>query len=374
MNLIKKNSYRLWAYYKQSQAKGDKEIFIPILNIPKKELKLRKDAVHLYQQIDKSLIDNFFFLDTIPLNKILSFTSSTSCNSDDKKENECKASLKLNVHLVDHNNLSIILNPEIGEFVNFIIDHHKDEGNYTKVCNDKNGNRIIDIAGSNVSIIINYILSLNKDFDFSKIESEFGPLITSVILLDTGGFNKDLGKTTDSDIKVYKLFEKYSVLSFEKLLALRNNVDGFDFADLLMKDFKVFQENEVIFGIPGFGDSINNWHKIENDELFKKIHSFQIEKQLHIIPLMTIFSNPENNKLQRELALFSNDETLFNKVCDSLQTEENKAYLGLNCFQNKDKYKVNDNNIIHYQYWRLGLQISRKKLVPLLRKILKAKL
>merc|ERR1719458_2355114 len=115
----------------QSQAKNASKLYIPVLTIPQKELKLRKDAIYLYQFIDKSLIENLFFIDTIPLNKILSYTSTNknvNDNNDEKEEKSCNANFKLSVHLMDHNNLSILLDPILGEYVNYIIDHHKDEG------------------------------------------------------------------------------------------------------------------------------------------------------------------------------------------------------------------------------------------------------
>ena len=366
----------LWSYYKQSQTKNHKKLYIPVLNIPEKELILRKDAVDLYQQIDKSLMDNLFFIDSIPLNKILSFTSWSKDEEKKENNNDNNNNLKFNVNLMDHNNLSIVLDELLGDYVNYIIDHHRDEGKYLTNCNDKNGNRIIDIVGSNVSLLINHILSIDKNFDFTQIEKIFGSLINATILLDTGGFNEKLKKTTEIDKKVYKLFEKYNLNKdyqewYKQLLSLRNNIDGFNFKQLLVKDLKIFKENNIIFGIPGLGTSIKTVYNKENENLFKIIHSFQTEKQLNIIPLMTIF---KNNELQRELALFSDNEKLFNSVSNSLQIQQNKTFLGLECIQNKDKYQINNNNTIYYQWWKMDLSISRKKLVPLLRQILKSKL
>lgn len=132
----------LWAYYMQTTSGDESNIFIPVLNIPAKELKLRKDAVHLYQQIDKSLIDSLFFIDTIPLEQLISLTTDNGKDADDeKKENEnvCHSKLELKVHLMDHNKLSLSLDPILGPFVRFMIDHHKDEGQYLDLCHNENG-------------------------------------------------------------------------------------------------------------------------------------------------------------------------------------------------------------------------------------------
>merc|ERR1712083_1278758 len=104
----------------------------------------------------------------------------------------------LKVHLMDHNKLSLMLDPLLGPFVNFIIDHHKDEGQYMDQCSNENRN--IAVCGSAVSLIMKYIISSNKDTEYdagSTLGPVFGGLINAVILLDTASFNKQLGKTTE---------------------------------------------------------------------------------------------------------------------------------------------------------------------------------
>ncbi len=141
-------------------------MFIPIFNIPRKELKLRKEAVHLFQSIDESLIENLFFIDSVPMEQLVSFTKNHGGDGgdDEEKGNENK-SFVLKVHLMDHNKLSLALHPVLGPFVCFMIDHHKDEGQYLEQCNNDNDarNRNTAVCGSNVSLIMEYILSISAD-------------------------------------------------------------------------------------------------------------------------------------------------------------------------------------------------------------------
>eukprot|EP01083_Nonionella_stella_P165276 549453_1 len=359
----------LWSYHMQSQTKHSSVLYIPVFTIPKKELKLRKDALYLFQQIDKSFTDHLFFQDTIA--QMLSYHST---KQDEEKQAQQTPPFKLNVHLMDHNALSVSLDPLLAPYVNYIIDHHKDEGKYLARCNPQNMNRIIGVAGSNVSLIINHILSIHKDYDVSTLGDLFGALINAVILLDTGGFDENMGKTTDTDLKTYKLFEKYNLNDdhtawYKMLLDLRSNVDGFDVSDLLIRDMKIFKENEIIFGIPGIGIALENVMETEGDHLFEAIHSFQVEKKLDLVPVMTIFSHKVDNKkeIQRQLALFSTNEMLFDHVSNDLQQVQS---MQMKAYQPKSKHVLKTNQAMYYQWWKMDISICRKKLVPLLRTVL----
>ena len=372
----------LWAYYMQTTNGDESKLFIPMFNIPAKELKLRKDAVHLFQSIDKSLIDNLFFIDSVPLDQLVSLTSN---GGDDEEKGNENASFKLKVHLMDHNKLSLSLDPILGPFVCFIIDHHKDEGQYLEQCGP---NRHIAVCGSNVSLIMDYILSASADTDYDALSSlgpVFGALVNAVILLDTGAFSENLKKTTETDTKIFKLLEAFNVNKdyrawYDSLLALRTDSDGFGFADLLVKDLKIFKEGNTVFGIPGLGTSIQDIAATEQDTLFETIRAFQIEKRLGIVPAMTIFEDKADHSLQRQLALFSDDHSLFKDVSTALQTQQNLAVLKLQPMdiqkwkhQGQHMLKAT-NQPFYYQWWKMDVSISRKKLVPLLRQILKSKL
>ena len=362
----------VWSYYKQSQTdKDSKMLYIPILTIPKKEFKLRKDALYLFEQIDKSIIDNLFFIDTI--HKILAFTTPPSHNNNEEKQIEA-FNINLNVHLVDHNNLSISLDPLLGKYVNYIIDHHADEGNYLNQCKDNQ--RIINFVGSNVSNVINHIQSNHKDFDIAAIGKVFGSMINAVILLDTAAFDEKMKKTTDTDVKVYNLFKDYNLMKDHKawydiLLEKRCDMDGFTFSELLVKDMKIFKENEIIFGIPGIGTSLQSIVESEKNEMFEVIDAFQREKQLDMVTVGSIYS--ENNALQRQLALFSDNEVLFNTVSNALETQQNILQpIEIGQYQHKSKFVLRSLKPLYYQWWKVDISVSRKKLVPLLRKILKS--
>lgn len=246
------------------------------------------------------------------------------------------------------------------------------------------------MCGSNVSLIMNHILRVhtNADSDYdvqSTLGPVFGALVNAVILLDTGAFSEDLKKTTEIDLEIFKLFESFNLNKdhkswYHSLLELRKNSDGFGFADLLVKDLKIFKEGQTTFGIPGLGMSIQDIAATEKETMFETMYQFQVEKRLDIVPAMTIFEDEADHSLQRQLALFGDNHSLLQEVSSALQTKQNVAVMGLQPIEiqqwkHQGQYMLKTTNQpLYYQWWKMDISISRKKLVPLLRQILKSKL
>jgi len=382
----------LWAYYMQSQTTSPTSIFIPVFGIPAKELKLRKEAIHLYQATDKSLLDalHTFFLDTVPIDKIVAFASASDSNHNnaetDSKNDDAvcdhRRRLNLNVHLVDHNALCIELDAKLGAFVTRIVDHHKDEGKYTQTCSGDQ--RTITVVGSNICLLVDHILQSNADIDIhAAIGDTFGALIAALILLDTSNFDAGVGKTTALDLAIYKLFARYALNQdskqwFAQLLALRSNCDGFTFEELLVKDLKVFEENGVVFGIPAIPMSLENAIDAENEKLFEIMYRFQTERKLQLVPMLTVFQH-NGGAAQRQFALFTDNQLLLEHVGTALSTDQNRALLGLQALQiagykHKHQFVLNKfgNKPFFYQWWNISISVSRKKMLPILRQILKS--
>eukprot|EP01084_Bolivina_argentea_P066437 121096_1 len=344
----------LWSFYSQSQTKIHSNLFIPIFSIKQTELKLRKDAIYLFNQIDKSLINKFFFINTIQLNILLNTTR-----------------IKLNVHLVDHNALSISLHSLLKDHVTYIIDHHQDQHLYLIQCN--NNSRNIHIVGSNSANIIQHILTINSNYNISLISSEFGMLINAAILLDTLGFDERVHKTTAIDIQVFKRFSKYNLMQnsedwYQQLLELRSNTDGFSFYELLLKDLKMFMQNGIVFGVSEFTVSFESVVNTNGNKLFDVVEKFQYEKNLQLVFIGTAFCDKtKNNELQRQLVIFTDDRKLFDYVCEQLESFENGKYLDLKLV-NIIWFMLNKK--MYYRFWDMDITISRKQLVPVLQQIL----
>merc|ERR550534_2893177 len=104
---------------------------IPVINIPRDDMKLRKDSILILEKAGISS-DSLIFQDDV------SITDQTQ------------------LILVDHNSAEYPFN-EHDLKVSVIVDHHKDDGN-SKNC--QGGKRIIETAGSCLSIIAREILKI----------------------------------------------------------------------------------------------------------------------------------------------------------------------------------------------------------------------
>ena len=202
---------------------------IPILNIEKSEMLMRKDVLYV---LEKVFIDpeTLYYKDSLPL-----FLSLA-------KEGKAKLAL------VDHN----VLAPDQQEwlpFVNQIIDHHVDEEINYPMLEEK----IIANTGSCATLI-------------AEMTPDFNLLLLAPILLDTSN-GQDERKTTPRDLEQIKRYEAGDF--YQRLLAKKRDMSGLSPYQLLNRDFKSYQKGTCIYGISSLSHGVK-WDFMEVAKEFMK--------------------------------------------------------------------------------------------------------
>jgi len=298
---------------------------IPIINIPREDMKLRKDSLLIFEKAGVS-IENLLFAEDIIIN-------------DDTQ-----------IVLVDHNVVEFPFDTHDSK-VSIIIDHHKDEGYFS---NCKNNQRVIETAGSCLSIIAREILKGSPNFFNSH--PNIALMFVATILLDTSNFDEGTKKTTPLDVEIYeKLSPLVDCPDFESLLAARIDVSGFSTGDLFRKDLKIRRFGGYTLAMA----SIPNDHESFVTPDFEDfVDSFMKSRESDPFCLMT--TSAIDGKFKRELSLFSYNQVLLGQVSRQLEASN---------LQLSSLGSIPDSTF--GKFWLQGnLAASRKKVMPILRKIL----
>lgn len=193
------------------------EIYIPVINIPREQLRLRRDVLYLFSILSIKA-KNLVFVDEIPLLQLWSHG-------------------RLRLHLVDHNELtdhqSYMKNSVIS-----LVDHHADEKIDYPLCSKKN--KIITRVGSVSSLIAKNLLETTDN----QLHKSWAQFLLAAVLLDTRNLKNPV-KTTEFDLeaanKLSLILPKFNQKKFyKKLLEARSDVRGFTTEELLLKDMKSY--------------------------------------------------------------------------------------------------------------------------------------
>mgnify|MGYP001767614203 CR=1 FL=1 len=111
----------VYAYFMEKTSTKANELYIPLINIPAEDFKLRTEAVYLFSEAGIEAA-NLLFIDEINISEI--FKTG-----------------KLKITLIDHNKLSGS-QEYLSTCIEEIIDHHKDENAYAV------SEKLIDPVGS----------------------------------------------------------------------------------------------------------------------------------------------------------------------------------------------------------------------------------
>lgn len=311
-----------YAYYSYLQGKP----IVPLVNIPRDELKLRKDIVLLLSKHNVDENDLFFTDDLTTLVPSLG---------------------QINLHLVDHNQLEgLPLNDLSSKFnVVLIIDHHEDNGLYKDASP-----RIITTAGSCSLLIWQYWL---KQLGATAQQEEIVELLTAPLLLDTSNMQKDF-QLVDTD--AYNAYSKilsgdYSMSSYQgsfysELKDAKKDLSGFLFFDILRKDYKQTEINGLQFGFSAVKKSFA-WldDKFSNEKIDKAFGNMEDEYKLDFIVILT-------NDDDRELGIYSPTGKTINLDYAVQQLQLKKL---------NDGTKISDMKL----YTQGNADASRKQIIPI---------
>lgn len=276
----------LYAYFLNYE--GDTQcdaLYIPLLNIHRKDLLLRKDVDYLLQ-LAKIPSNTLLFLDDeLPLEKLLQRD-------------------RLRLHLVDHN----VLRPKqkhLSSTVVSIIDHHADESFSYPLLTPSH--KLIEQVGSSATLIAEKIAASR----FLTLTPEMATLLLAPILIDTYDL-QSVEKTTDRDRAIAAILKALVSQTlpqdfYERLLEEKNDATELTSTMLLSKDFKEYLDGGLLYGISTLPATIC-WEIEECSHLAPLLERYTLERGLSL--LIILMSNQEQSKLKRKIIVYSPHKTL----------------------------------------------------------------
>lgn len=342
--------------------------FLPLVNITRDELRLRRDIVLLLQSHSITK-DELFFL-------------------DDVQELTAGAKSLLEVVLVDHCGLQgELLNQLYDEQrlkVVGIIDHHADENSFTDASP-----RIIHTNGSCSALVFNYWNKQLGGIDDKQVVS----LLLGPLLIDTSNMTQKVEAGDTEAFAKYKsilldgpaLVETKLAVGgspstdnlYSTLKTAKKDLDGFLFFDILRKDYKQFKfvtqaGTSVTIGFSSLGKSIS-WilKKFSAVEVVDTLDQMVKTFHLDVVVITTSYTKKENDEYTREfcfhprkaglenLADFAEplklDDNIYNKAAVEAVTTE-----------------VNKSRPFHV-FNQVNIYASRKQVVPVVKSIIEEK-
>ena len=279
----------MYAYFNAQNAgtAGD-TVFVPVINVPREDFKLRTEAVYLFKEagIDIGLL---LFMDEVDLGAL-------------------KAKGRLMLTLVDHNKLASFQEQLAGCVVE-IIDHHKDEGLFTGAST-----RIIEPVGSAATLVAEALLAKGNQ----RLEQGSATLLLGTILLDTVNLDPEAKRATPKDQQVVEQLLKSTGADrkglFDMLQKEKFNVSALDTSDLLRKDYKEWKFGKIQVGISSVLLPIADW-LVKDTKLSSSLDKYAKARKLDVLIAMNAYTEPQ---FTRELVVFCPDASLRGKLLSFL--------------------------------------------------------
>lgn len=356
----------VYSYIQSStqEAKNADRCLIPVANVPSSELGLRPELTALLKHADLkpselvTLDDLGEVWDIIP-------PDTTDWT------------------LVDHNAFQGTLGKHYSERVVGVIDHHEDEHKVPQSASP----RLISKSGSCTSHVTNYChatwgtvspqsheatMSAGSD---STIDAQIAKLAVGSILIDTVNLKAE-DKVTEHDRKAVEYLEAKIRISstlgpgwnrdafFREINDAKSNLDGLSLEDILRKDYKQWNENELSLGISSCVQPIQYLQSKDGD-FVPGILDFAKQREIDLFAIMTAHNS--SGTFERQLLLVAMNEgkavDIAEKFADDhgkeLQLEESKA-------------DVRGEEAVWLELWeQKDLAASRKKVAPLLRECMR---
>uniref|UniRef100_A0A2R5LCJ1 Putative exopolyphosphatase n=1 Tax=Ornithodoros turicata TaxID=34597 RepID=A0A2R5LCJ1_9ACAR len=307
-------------------------LVLPVLNVCKKDIKLRTEITYFFEQVDLSF-DIMVYRDDIDLKKLHSQN-------------------KLSLTLVDHN----LLPQEDAELqcaVKEIIDHHRLETSHR--CD-----KTVEMVGSCSTLVAEKVLHSKADL----IDPQIALLLFGTILLDTVCLSESARKATPKDRNVIsKLQELLPEVTqeevFKSLQTSKNNVSGLTLDELLRRDLKAVStatKHIAISSIPGEIKSLGQQNGIEG-----KLGQFCKDHGYNALVVLSVKRDEKCNGVQRGLAVFSYDVLLRQQITSALMAVAEPCLELELCGLSTDNF---------ISFAQKNCHASRKVVLPVIRKFL----
>ncbi|QPG73059.1 hypothetical protein FOA43_000363 [Brettanomyces nanus] len=316
---------------------------LPLLNIPRADLGLRRDIEYALKLIDIQAEDLIFADDLhfLPRN------------------------IRLNLVLVDHNkpegeNEEMILKA-FNTHVTAIIDHHDDEHLFLHA-----EPRLIQVTGSCSSLVLGHFQKgvLNAKLDLATVK-----FLVSAILLDTG-FLTDKYKTKQTDVDILNHIKaQYPELSDEELSQentilhkQKKSVEGFNFKDILRKDYKEYNCGKLKTGISSVSGSLDQLEATFGyQNMVQDLKELKGQRNLSLMVMMASYNSKSNNVHCRQMVLVGDANSALSS--DTAAALENKLQLEVKVSSSSEEIKA---------FEQLNTAASRKQVAPLITEYLKS--
>ncbi|XP_011299276.1 protein prune homolog isoform X2 [Fopius arisanus] len=249
---------------------------IPVLNIPKREFKIKTEVV-FYLQHHGIHLEDLTYRDEIKLNNV----------SNEKKLKLC---------LVDHHTLNE-QDTSLADSVVQVIDHRPQDPNWLWTGRDIN----LEKVGSCATLVAKRIFEENP----AIIDSQISNLLQGPILVDTCNLSAEAGRATSLDIEIMEklesLMQKKGTKTRDEIHSLilnaKTDISSLSPEDLLIKDLK------YVNGIPMAGFPILVEEFLNLNRALDAVNSFTSERECRITILLGM--DFKRDVVKRDLAVFS---------------------------------------------------------------------
>ncbi|XP_024936574.1 exopolyphosphatase PRUNE1 isoform X2 [Cephus cinctus] len=313
--------------------KNEKIAVIPIMNISKKEFRVKTEVVY-YLGGHNLPLNLLTFRDEIDLRKL-------------------NAEGKLELILVDHHTLPKE-DLSLADSVVEIIDHRPQDVTWSWSGRTIN----LQTVGSCATLVAKNILEKRR----MLLDSQVSNLLRGPILIDTCNFSKEADRATPMDFDVIRQLEELNTLHpsrdqlYQDILNAKTDISQLTPDDLIIKDLK------VVNGIPIVGLPILVENFIKMDGAHEALDSFAMKENTPFAILIGL--DLKNDVVTRDIAVFSlSSNELENKVIEALMTSTNPKLE----LTETHRFSKSGRTLIHYKQG--NVKASRKQILPIIQSV-----
>ncbi|XP_032873465.1 protein prune homolog 2 isoform X2 [Amblyraja radiata] len=285
----------VYAYFLYKTHPKD-HLYVPVLNVQRSEFPLRSEVVFILQQLNISE-SSLIFRDDIDLHML---------NTEGK----------LALTLVDHNRLTSD-DKALDTAVIKIIDHHEEERIHSDHCEI-----VLEPVGSCITLIASEILQGAPEL----LNQQLTQLLRGLITLDCMNMTFEVGRVTLKDKEIIAALEQRFPDQpacqeiFDVLQQVKLDVSGLCTEQILLKDLKELLEGDTKLAISTvymtLEDFLSRPNLIDDFKIFTGRYGYDI------LVLLTVFFG-EGGEVNRQLAIYADNDDLCNRICNTLQECQN---------------------------------------------------
>ncbi len=314
---------------------------IALINIPKKELKLRPEVVFLFKRL---YLDMEFIIFREDLH---------AANLKNRSANG-----SLEIIMTDHNIPEEPLKNYYRNIVE-IIDHHKDS-NYLKQIKK----RTIIHTGSCSTLIGEQFLDFLENDEIKWDKKQKGliaNLLYSAIYVDIDHLTEKYGLDLNRDRRMLKYLKPLITLEdsfFPELVNIKFDTSSLTVDEHLIKDYKNWEYSNIPYGISSVLAGMEEMDK-NNHNWVKALETFLKVQNIQILFVMHLIKEP---RIRREMTVIFSDSFYFKNDYIDLLTRSD-------IFGIKQNYRKEDSPCYFFNQHKT--EFSRKRIQPFIEELLK---